>query len=260
MDKILFLSEFTEQASDIYEQMIKTFDAKNLSFDLKEARKYIAQEKPIAVVAYVKELSYEAEHTLRLLLQVENIPYILIGSKGECHDFFNNPYIKRYIITPVTIKDIISRIQETIDAIEGRISKEEFEQQRKEKEKMGKQKHILLIDDDVVALRTVMNYLKEDYKVSVVKSGTAGISFLGKEIPDLILLDYEMPVCDGVQTLKLIRSEQDFKDIPVFFLTGVDSSEQVKAAVELKPEGYILKSTPKEQILEKIKSFFDNKK
>ena len=81
---------------------------------------------------------------------------------------------------------------------------------------------------------------------------------LGKEIPDLILLDYEMPVCDGVQTLKLIRSEKRFKDIPVFFLTGVDDTEKVKLAVELKPEGYILKSTPQNQIIEKIKSFFTN--
>ena len=127
-----------------------------------------------------------------------------------------------------------------------------------EKAKIKRQKHILLVDDDVVTLRTIMNYLKDDYRLSVAKSGTAAISLLGKEIPDLILLDYEMPVCDGVQTLKLIRSEKRFKDIPVFFLTGVDDTEKVKLAVELKPEGYILKSTPQNQIIEKIKNFFTN--
>lgn len=258
MDKILFLSDFSKTAINIHEQMKTLFDATFLGFDLNKARAFIKEEKPVLAVAYVKDLPYESEHALHLLLGAEEIPFILIGSKDECHDFFNQGNIKKYIITPIAIKDILSQIESTVDIIECRLSKKEKE--RKEAEElaeMNMRKHILVVDDDIVTLRTVMNYLKDHYRVTVAKSGTAAISVLGKEIPDLILLDYEMPVCDGVQTLKLIRSEDKFKNIPVFFLTGVDDSEQVRTAVELMPEGYILKSTSQELILEKIKDFFD---
>ena len=137
------------------------------------------------------------------------------------------------------LKDLVMQVEDAAD----------LEAQRplrnrdiiQEEEVMAEQKHILLVDDDVVALRTITNYIKDYFRVSVAKSGTAAISFLAKEIPDLILLDYEMPVCNGVQTLQMIRAEEAYKDIPVFFLTGVSDAQMVKAAVDLKPEGYILK-------------------
>lgn len=258
MDKILFLSEFTKLATDIHEQMKTFFDVTFLGFDLNKVRTFIKNEKPILVVAYIKDLPYESEHVLHLLLGAEESPFVLVGSKNECHDFFNQGNIKKYIITPILIKDMLQQIESTVDMIMGRLSiKEKEKREAEEIAEMNMRKHILVVDDDVVTLRTVMNYLKDDYRVTVAKSGTAAIAILGKDIPDLILLDYEMPVCDGVQTLKLIRSEDKFKDIPVFFLTGVDDSELVKMAVELKPEGYILKSTSQELILKKIKDFFE---
>ncbi|MBQ1593009.1 MAG: response regulator, partial [Treponema sp.] len=104
--------------------------------------------------------------------------------------------------------------------------------------------------------RTMSNVLNPLFKVSVAKSGAAAISFLAKEHPDLILLDYQMPVCDGLQTLEMIRAEEEYKNIPVFFLTGVDDADLVKKAMALKPEGYILKSAGPELLISKIEAFF----
>ena len=100
------------------------------------------------------------------------------------------------------------------------------------------------------------NALKDNYKVSVAKSGTSAISLLGKDLPDLILLDYEMPVLDGPQMLKLIQSEEQYKDIPVFFLTGQTDPGTVKRALVLGPVGYILKSSGQKVILKRINEFF----
>ncbi len=121
-------------------------------------------------------------------------------------------------------------------------------------------KHILVVDDDPIMLRTIMNWLKETYRVSVVKSGTAAISFLAKQKPDLILLDYEMPICSGVQTLEMIRSEKETKSIPVFFLTAVSDMERVKSAIELHPEGYLLKTDASITLLSKLDQFFGGDK
>lgn len=123
--------------------------------------------------------------------------------------------------------------------------------------KTASRKHsILLVDDDPVCLRNMMSWLQNFYQVAVAKSGAACLSFLGKAKPDLILLDYEMPVCDGLQTLEMIRNEPEYADIPVMFLTGVSDTEKVREAIKLKPQGYILKNTDRVEFLNKIKAIF----
>ena len=75
---------------------------------------------------------------------------------------------------------------------------------------------------------------------------------IGKKRPDLILLDYEMPVCDGKQTLEMIRADEDLRDIPVLFLTGVSDRAHIEAVLDLKPAGYMLKPPIREKIVEAI--------
>jgi CheY-like chemotaxis protein len=67
-----------------------------------------------------------------------------------------------------------------------------------------------------------------------------------------------MPVCDGVQTLEMIRSEPEYADIPVIFLTGVSDMDKVKEALKLKPQGYILKNTDRVDFLNKVNQIFGN--
>lgn len=76
---------------------------------------------------------------------------------------------------------------------------------------------------------------------------------------DLILLDYEMPVTDGPQVLEMLRSDDETKSIPVIFLTGKDDKESVMSVLALKPEGYILKTSGKEEIENTLRTFFVNK-
>ena len=78
--------------------------------------------------------------------------------------------------------------------------------------------------------------------------------------PDLVLLDYEMPVCDGGQVLEMIRSEEGLSDIPVIFLTGTVDKERVQKIVPLKPAGYLLKTMQPEEIKKNIGEFFEKMK
>lgn len=59
-----------------------------------------------------------------------------------------------------------------------------------------------------------------------------------------------MPIVDGPQVFQMLRSDPATSAIPVVFLTGVGSREGVTRVMSLKPDGYILKSTPKEELLE----------
>lgn len=80
-------------------------------------------------------------------------------------------------------------------------------------------KSILIIDDDIILLKTAEEILSDLYSVSVAKGGKQGIALLKKEIiPNLILLDIAMPEMDGYMTLEKIKGFQDVKKYRLFFL------------------------------------------
>ena len=118
-------------------------------------------------------------------------------------------------------------------------------------------KKILVVDDDPTFGKTIRDWLKDDFQISVVTAGMQAITFLMKKEVDLILLDYEMPVVDGPQVLEMLRSEPATADIPVIFLTGVSSKEQVQRVVSLKPAGYVLKNIARADLIQYLRNFFD---
>ena len=83
--------------------------------------------------------------------------------------------------------------------------------------------------------------LKEEYEVTPVLSGEQAMQFLEKRIPDLILLDINMPIMDGKETLQKIKGNPAWSSIPVIFLTSDESSETEAECLRLGAEDYIRK-------------------
>lgn len=121
-------------------------------------------------------------------------------------------------------------------------------------------KHILVVDDSGPTLRAVRGWLEPKYRVSIVDSAVSAMAFFGQSKPDLILLDYDMPICSGPQMLEMIRNEKSTAKIPVIFLTAKDDKESVQKVIALKPQGYVLKSLPPEKIVAVVDNFFAKKK
>lgn len=119
-------------------------------------------------------------------------------------------------------------------------------------------KKILVVDDNGVMLRTIMGWLEGRYEVSLANSAANATYAIQKSKPDLILLDYEMPVCSGAQFMELLANAEATKDIPIIFLTSRSDAQTVNEVVQLKPKGYILKTTPQDQVLKKLEDFFDS--
>ncbi|MBR4832058.1 MAG: response regulator [Butyrivibrio sp.] len=117
-------------------------------------------------------------------------------------------------------------------------------------------KTILVVDDDPSYLNLVREWIRDKYKVSLVSSGLQAIKWLGKNKADLILLDHEMPVTSGPQVLEMLRSDPETRNIPVIFLTGKSDKDSVMSVVSLKPEGYLLKTIGKKELLDKLDEFF----
>ena len=180
------------------------------------------------VFEYVVDIARESEIKVGIIGYKEELDIIL--QKMPTHliaTLFTRP-----IDTNVTVKQIVDLVNFVADCD-------------------GK-KHVLVVDDSGMMLRTVNSWLDGYYKVSLSNSAANAMKVLNTNKPDLILLDYEMPVCSGPQFLENIRKEVLFRDIPVLFLTTKNDPESVKRVVQLKPAGYILKTTPEEQVIQTI--------
>lgn len=119
---------------------------------------------------------------------------------------------------------------------------------------------VLIVDDSDVVQHAMKMLLGSDYDVVLAGSASTAIKCIARNRPDLILLDYEMPICDGRQTLEMIRSEEETADIPVIFLTSRGDKESVKNVMSLKATGYMLKSMKPEEIKEVVDTFFKKRK
>ena len=116
----------------------------------------------------------------------------------------------------------------------------------------NRKKKILVVDDSCSMRQGMKQLLGTDYDVALANSGLSAIRSITLNKPDLILLDYEMPVCDGKMTLEMIRADDDMKSIPVVFLTAINDRANIEAVLKLKPAGYFLKPPIKDRLLAEI--------
>ena len=100
---------------------------------------------------------------------------------------------------------------------------------------------ILAVDDNIINLATIEQELKNKYEVITVNSGARAIRYLNKEKPDLILLDIQMALMDGIETLKEIRTMENGAAIPVIMLTARKDKETVIEGTKLGILDYVLK-------------------
>ena len=123
-------------------------------------------------------------------------------------------------------------------------------------EEYHRKKTIFIVDDDPDYISVVTRWLSKDYQISAFNAGEELIKGLSVSKPDLILMDYEMPGLDGYDLMKYIKSDEATRDIPVIFLTGKNDREHVFKILNYKPDGYLLKTSQKENLIGSIDRFF----
>ncbi len=173
----------------------------------------------------------------------DNIKLILIGDKTDTEP------IKKSVESAM----LLESYQRPLDT--DKFLKDIAKHMKWEKDAVLRKK-IMIVDDDLTYMSVVRGWLRDNYQVYMANSGLQAIKTLGVNQVDLILLDYQMPVTSGPQVLEMIRSESETASIPVFFLTGRNDKESVMQVIGLKPEGYLLKSIGKEELLKTLNEFF----
>ncbi len=188
------------------------------------------------LLVYLKDLCFSEEKALCVVGYEKEL--------AEVEESIPKSMIEHEFARPIDVKNLSAALHGLIRTGEGRKN----------------EKHILLVDDDVMFLQMMQSWLGTKYRVTVTKSGMQAITYIAAHTPDLILLDYDMPITPGPQVLEMIKSEPNSAQIPVIFLTGKADRESVVSVMHLKPDGYLLKSMSKEKIMESVDRFFETKK
>ncbi len=124
---------------------------------------------------------------------------------------------------------------------------------------------ILLIEDNPSDIKLTLKALQKHSlanKVTVLKDGAAALDFLFaqgiysdrnfKEVPKVIFLDLKLPLVDGIEVLRKIKSEENTKKIPVVVLTSSKESRDIEECYKLGVNIYVVKPLDFEKFLEAV--------
>lgn len=116
---------------------------------------------------------------------------------------------------------------------------------------------ILFIEDDVVEtmkMNRTVNNLETSYNIQEAKNGEQALSLLKikDKLPDIILLDLNMPKINGLEFLKILKDDETLKYIPTIILTTSSNRKDVLECYKIGIAGYILKPLKYEDYVSKL--------
>src|SRR5688500_17107787 len=118
---------------------------------------------------------------------------------------------------------------------------------------------ILLVDDEEDILEFLERILKSKYNILKAENGEEALEILAKEAVQLVISDVMMPVMDGFELCKKIKTNLEFSHIPVILLTAKNTIQSKVEGLELGADAYIEKPFSKEHLQAQILSLMSNR-
>ena len=120
---------------------------------------------------------------------------------------------------------------------------------------------ILVVDDDALVIRLVETTLRRGgYEVLVARDGGEGLDSAMGEHPDLIVTDIMMPVMDGFEFTRRVRTENTIKTTPIIMLSAKSEDEDIIKGLEIGADEYVTKPFSPRDLLARIGSMLERKK
>lgn len=255
MKKIIFLGEQCDETHNIYLFLKEQFDVKLCTVDydvFQGARKVF---KPDLIIFCLIKCTNPDKRFLDLLSESNRrVPVISIGLEmfdatfekiHSSSSFQNMPKNSEKAAIYDKVNEMLGIAGKSGEALNGR--------------RTSGKPLILVVDDFALQLRQMRNILMEKYDVEVARSGVQAMTAIGRYHPDLILLDYAMPVYNGKKIFEVLKMRDETKDIPIIFLTGVSEHAKVEEILDLKPDGYLLKPPEKDKLFQMIDTVLGRK-
>ena len=251
MYRVLLLGKLDRIAEELYKCLSRHYQVQFCTDTSEIMQNMMRITRPDMVMVNATDAEYIPATVFDFLNSFyQQLPIVVVGTKEVCN-LYQKYYNEENIVPvyrPITTSGVLEQCAKLLASgryVDTNVKKDEI-----------KQKHILIVDDSAVTLRSVKSLLDKKYRISVATSGEMAIKTMQRSLPDLVLLDYEMPECDGKQTLELIRNDEMLKDVPVMFLTGVADKQHIASVLELNPVGYLLKPPEQEKLFAAIEDVF----
>lgn len=115
------------------------------------------------------------------------------------------------------------------------------------------QPHVLIVDDSVTVRKVTSRFLeRQEYTVTLAKDGVDAVEILQETLPDLILLDIEMPRMDGFEVAIQIRNSKRLQHIPIIMITSRTGEKHRARALEIGVDDYMGKPFQENELLDNI--------
>jgi two-component system chemotaxis response regulator CheY len=121
--------------------------------------------------------------------------------------------------------------------------------------------NILVVDDFSAMRRIIKNALRQLGYVNILEAndGRTALEMMQKEKVDLVISDWNMPEMSGLDLLKVVRTTEQWEDLPFLMVTAEGQKEHVIEAVKHHVSNYIIKPFTPETLMEKINKIFEGK-
>lgn len=120
-------------------------------------------------------------------------------------------------------------------------------------------KTILVIEDNEMNMKLMRAVLQlSPYRMVEAVDAETGLDLARKEPPDLVFMDIQLPGMDGFEATRIIKSDQELKNIPVIAMTGFAMDGDKETAREIGFDAYIVKPFKVAALLEMIDGFLGN--
>jgi DNA-binding response OmpR family regulator len=118
-------------------------------------------------------------------------------------------------------------------------------------------KKLLVAEDDkLLATFYKKKFSKEGFDVKVANNGQEALDMMKTFVPNVMILDLQMPVMNGIETLEKMRKTPSLHDVPVIIATNIDDEKTINKGINLGAKGYVVKSDISlDNFVKKIYSF-----
>ena len=194
---------------------------------------------------------YETIKGLKTDDRYSHIPVIFLTSNSDRESVVKGLSLGAadYIIKPFSTDKLIETIE---NELHPKISMHASEEKEKEEEVINNKPNVLVVDDVVSMLRAIQYALHDRFKVYVLSKSEDVLDFLKTNKPDLILLDYVMPVLSGFDLIPIIRALPEYKDTPILIITTEGTQEHVNKAMTLGASDFIVKPFKPKELNDKV--------
>lgn len=201
----------------------------------------VREQRPDIILLDIEMPVLDGFKTLEQLRNIEeciNVPVIMLTGKRDKYSVINSLTmgIDSYLVKPVSKGVLLDRITEVYQ----------------KNHKQETRRTILAIDDDMVYLKQLHSLLSDKYNVIMINAAKLALEYLTNHVPDLILLDYQMPLYNGLNLINIIRQNEARRNIPFIILSGSLDQKAIQDFYPHSPVAFLAKPIHKDALIEKI--------